>query len=311
MTSCTLEHVRQPAGVWNFAGCVKVDLGVGAHWGNPFHKKPSLNAKDCVGLATHLANASSLRSLRIPGLAGLHHTWEQPGIGAEGMRAIASALPSSLEKLEITGNAIGNDGAASLAAALKSRPLLRLRELNLELNAITDDGAAFLATVLGAAPLEGLNLDHNWIGADGATALAHGLGARGVTLQRLTLAGNNVGERGAAAFASALQSNQVLRSLNLYSNHIGTSGAVALAPVLRHSSLSELCLAYNYLDADGESTAASALANAMKQSASIRRLDLRWNHFSECRCGSRMDLRRAAASRPGLELLLEQRASSA
>ena len=69
------------------------------------------------------------------------------------MKALAGALPAwSLEVLSITGNALGNEGAAALATFLERRPP-RLRELNLELNGITDAGAAALARAMRATPV--------------------------------------------------------------------------------------------------------------------------------------------------------------
>ena len=230
--SCTLAGFRQSAGI-ALDGCVTIDLGVpGAHFGNPFLKQPGLNANDCMKVAAHLGNATALRTLRLPGLSGIHHTWEQPGIGASGMRAIAAALPAGLEVLEITGHEIGDEGAAALASALQAKAGGRLRVLDLSLNSITNQGATAIAAAIGALPaLERLNLEHNWVGTDGSTALAHALKA-GASLRWLNLAGNNVGERGGVALAEALRTNTNLRVLNLYSNSLGTAGAVAFASVV-------------------------------------------------------------------------------
>ena len=107
-----------------------------------------------------------------------------------------------------------------------------------------------------------------------------------------------------------MRSNRALKSLNLYSNSLGTRGAVAFADTLARGSsgLVELCLAHNYIDADGEALAAGALANAMRRArGSLRKLDLRWNHFRLCQCGSPALLRRAARASAQLELVLEQR----
>lgn len=315
---CRLIDVRAPSGTWNFAGCTGVDLSVegNPHWSEPFHKPRGLTAKDCALLAPALANATGLRSLRIPGLAGLHHTWEQPGVGADGMRILADALPASIEVLILTGHNFGDAGTAALAGALTAR-LRRVHMLNLELNGISDAGASALAKALQTAPLLAtLHLDHNWIGAAGGEALAAALQHGGAAaLRHLALAGNNIGERGATALAAALQSNRALQTLNLYSNHIGTSGALALARVLGSpgaAPLMDVSLAYNYIDADGESAGARALTAALRHAgtgpaSTLRRLDLRWNHFALCRCGARGRLHRvAAAHQPAVELLLER-----
>ena len=306
---CTLGAFRLH-GPSSIDGCVEVDLGVpGAHWGDPFHKPPGLNMLDAMLLSPHLSNATALRTLRIRGLSGIHHTWEQLGIKADGMQSLAAALPAGIEVLEISGHNIGNSGAAALAAALKTR-LTGMRELNLALNSITDEGALALAGVLGALPsLDRLNLEHNWIGTSGSEALARALSSGRAHLRQLSLASNNLGERGGAALAGALASNRWLHTLNLYSNSIGTSGAVAFAATLAggSSALADLNLAHNYIDADGEVAGASALSDAMRRGhTALRRLDLRWNHFTLCHCGSPARLRRAARDAPRLELVLER-----
>lgn len=273
-------------------------------------RPPGFTATDCRALASHLANATALRTLRIRGLSGIHHTWEQPGLQAAGMRALVAALPDSLEVLEISGHNIGDEGATLLAEALNRRPARRLTELNLALNSINDAGAAALAGAL-QSPLARLTLDHNWIGASGAEALAKALRDDG-SIRHISLASNDVGERGGAALATALRSNRALESLNLYANSIGTPGAVAFAATLAGgaSGLTQLGLAHNYIDADGEAAGAVALADAMRRgNRRLRKLDLRWNFFKLCRCGSPTALRRAARAAPNrnLELVLERK----
>ena len=73
--------------------------------------------------------------------------------------------------------------------------------------------------------------------------------------------------------------------------------------------MAELSLSYNFIDAAGESRGADALADALRRGhqAHLTKIDLRWNHFHLCRCGSLAQLRRAARASPGVELLLERR----
>ena len=314
---CALADVRGPSGTWAFDGCVHIDLSMpNTHWADPFNKPPGLRSVDVVKLAPLLAN-TNVTHLRLAGLAGIHHTHEQPGFEATGMIALAAVLSARLEVLEIPGNAIGDKGVTALAEALLARPPgVPPLCLNLEVNSIGDTGAIALARAIRVGKVQQLNLNHNWVGAEGGEALASALavgrsqGGPGSALRVLSLAGNNVAERGAAAFAAALQSSSELRTLNLYSNHIGTEGALALAPVLAGTSLAELDLSYNYIDANGEDAAARALVAALRGGTSLRKLDLRWNHFHDCRCGAPMRLRRAAVRQSGLELLLERRSEA-
>ena len=307
---CGLSGFRQ-LGPSAADGCPMLDLSVpNAHYGEPFHKAPGLTATDCIALAPHLRNATALRKLRIRGLSGIHHTHEQPGIRSAGMQAIAAALPPNLEVLDISGNEIGNEGTQSLATAFAARPVRKLRELNLALNSITDEGAVALEGIFRVLPaLEKVTLDHNWIGAAGGEALARAL-HDGVTVRQLSMASNNLAERGGVALANALGANRNLQALNLYSNSLGTRGAVAFAAMLARgtSALADINLSHNYIDADGESTGAMALSDAiMRNNPTLRKLDLRWNHFALCHCGSPARLRRAARGASRLELVMERR----
>ena len=184
-----------------------------------------------------------------------------------------------------------------MAQVIKSR-LGRLRLLNLAWNDIRDEGATQLAASLHAAPIVQLILEYNWISGPGVAAMASALRGN-AHVRELRLASNNAGARGAGALANALRTNTALQRLDLYSNSLGTFGALALLPGLVGSHLKELNLAFNYIDADGGAVGAHALAEAFLNGAGeLRRIDLRWNHFHQCRCGTRRQLRRAARRAP-------------
>ena len=95
MKRCTLEDVRIGAKrpySWRLDGCDRLLLSVGGTIGSPWGAKDGLNSQDGISLAAALANATSLRSLTMPGLNGIFHMHNQPGIGPAAMRAIAGAL---------------------------------------------------------------------------------------------------------------------------------------------------------------------------------------------------------------------------
>ena len=250
MRHCTLQDVRSNRRPyhWKLEGCTHLLLSVGGSIGNPGGATPGLDARDAMGLASALANTTSLRSLRIPGLSGIFKIHEQPGIGPVGMRALAHALPLGIETVEITGHNIGDEGAEALA---KAAPRLgALRRISLGWNDIRDAGATALADALQAAPIATLNLEYNWISGPGVASLAAASARKG-QLRSLNLAGNNVGARGGAALATALRSGSSLQVLDLYQNSLGTHGVKALLPGLTGSRLQRLNLAFNYIDADG------------------------------------------------------------
>lgn len=123
-----------------------------------------------------------------------------------------------LESLDVSRNAIEEEGGTSLAIGLRTNT--RLRSLILSETRITRSTIDFLASTL----------------------------ALNRSLERLVIAGNKVDDRNCLGLADALKVNATLKSLNLYGNHIGNEGAVALARALEvNSSLEQLNLASNHI----------------------------------------------------------------
>ena len=151
-----------------------------------------------------------------------------------------------------------------------------LQTLKLEKNYIGDDGAKALADSLKHCnSLQTLNLESNKIGADGAKALADGL-KHCNSLQTLNLEKNYIGADGAKALADGLKHCISLQTLNLEWNNIGADGAKALTDGLKHcNSLQTLNLEKNYIRADG----AKALADGLKHCNSLQTLNLKWNNI--------------------------------
>ena len=90
------------------------------------------------------------------------------------------------------------------------------------------DGARHLASTLCTNDaLQGLDLYHNLIGVDGATAFAANHSLRGLHLGQC-----NIDLGGACQIASALCTNHTLQKLNLSCNQIGVKGATAFAEML-------------------------------------------------------------------------------
>lgn len=97
-------------------------------------------------------------------------------------------------------------------------------------------------------------------------------------LTRLSLAGNLIGDVGAAHIGRALGVNRALTWLNLSWNRIGSTGAVALADGLRvNQHLASLSLAWNGLEDRG----GWALGEMLACNTGLRKLDM-----SNCRLGA-------------------------
>jgi hypothetical protein len=146
----------------------------------------------------------------LPPLPRIYIALDASGIGltgAEGVRALqlGAAPPACrLHELWLSRNALGADGAITLAAALPS--LRRLRSLHLGRCAIGDEGAVALAAALARPEcmLDLLDLSDNGLGDVGITALALTLPAQAL-LSVLLLASNlSVTVVGVEALAAAL-----------------------------------------------------------------------------------------------------------
>ena len=202
--------------------------------------------------------------------------WNE-ALGAEGAIAIGNALlhNRALRVLGLERTAIDDMGATAIGSALRDAIALPLEELRLEGNAIGHDGAASLAAALeGNTRLRTLNLALNPLGGSaGAAALARGL-RRNAALTSLDLSGCGIGDAGAVALATALRSNTALVTLNLQSNGIGATGARALASMLRiNPALRHLNLKLNAIGAHAAGALLDALQNGEAAKSGVSRLE--------------------------------------
>ena len=167
-------------------------------------------------------------------------------IGDVGAAGLAEALKSNttLTVLKLSDNDIGDAGAAGLAEALKSDTTVTV--LKLSYNDIGDAGAADLAEALNSnTAVTVLKLCSNYIGDAGAASLAETLKSN-TTLIVLNMSDNDIGDAGADDLAEALNSNTTLTLLDLSSNNIGDAGAVGLAEALKsNTTLTALDLSSN------------------------------------------------------------------
>ena len=100
----------------------------------------------------------------------------------------------------------------------------------------------------------------------GLKKFAAGLAAN-TSIEVLDLSANEIGDYGAEKLAAALETNRTVKTLILFQNQIGNegggSGAKAIGKALRsggNDALRELHLNLNYIDSDGTTKLAEALA---------------------------------------------------
>ena len=129
--------------------------------------------------------------------------------GAAALAPVLAARSCPLDELLLSGCGVGARGAAALAAALLERAdsgktSTQLR-LDLSDNALGDDGAAAISQALAAphCALSRLELNNCNVGARGAVVLAAAL-RRNTSLTKLKLAGNAFREKGLLALLAAM-----------------------------------------------------------------------------------------------------------
>ena len=168
--------------------------------------------------------------------------------GAASLAALGGLLRSSdmLTSLRLEGNEIGAAGAASLAEALRFNT--RLTSLGLELNPVGPQGGQRLSTVLLTnRHLADLAISDAELGDEGTTALAAALRANSA-LRALRLERNGITDAGAAELAEMLRVNSGLQVLDLRQNRMGAAAARAFATALLDNTvILEIRLAGNYL----------------------------------------------------------------
>ncbi|CAG9465436.1 unnamed protein product [Pedinophyceae sp. YPF-701] len=166
---------------------------------------------------------SGLMSLTVRTATGFQY--DEPGMrmSAVGARKLIASLASGgvrvLRELDLSGNDLGGEGAAALAAAL---PRLGLRKLDLACCGIGDEGAVRLAEALSASGLQDVSLERNKVGDEGARALSAAI-EDGTTLVSLNLGGNRISEAGGTLLSSALQARDGM-TLDLRDNKVQNVG---------------------------------------------------------------------------------------
>lgn len=148
--------------------------------------------------------------------------------------------------------------------------LLYCRNLRLDTNQFQDPVMELLGSVLSGKDcrIQRISLAENQISNKGAKALARSLLVNR-SLTTLDLRSNSIGPQGAKALADALKINRTLASLSLQSNRIRDDGARSMAEALAtNRTLSVLHLQKNSIGPVGT----QQMADALKQNRSLKEL---------------------------------------
>ncbi|XP_064151551.1 NLR family CARD domain-containing protein 3 isoform X12 [Loxodonta africana] len=157
--------------------------------------------------------------------------------------------------------------------------LLYCQSLRLDTNQFQDPVMELLGSVLSGKDcrIQKISLAENQISNKGAKALARSLLVNR-SLTALDLRGNSIGPQGAKALADALKINRTLASLSLQSNAIKDDGAGSIAEALASNrTLCMLCLQKNTIGPVG----AQRMADALKQNRSLKELIFSSNSISD------------------------------
>jgi Ran GTPase-activating protein (RanGAP) involved in mRNA processing and transport len=196
-------------------------------------------------------------------------------IGAKEAKQIAKelALNTTLKRLYLYDNCIGDDGAIAIANALRTNS--SLERLGLSWNEISVDGVVAIANVLPTnKSLKKLDLGYNGSGDAGMTAIAQAL-KRNNSLMALYLQGNEIGSVALTSLADALKLNEGLKTLWLSHCSINDEGATILVDVLKiNTTLTAVYLDHNSI---GEVGAQAILDAMIERNTTLTQLSLRGN----------------------------------
>ena len=214
------------------------------------------------------------------------------------------AQVDTLQKLDISGNKISDDGAIAFGACLNANTTLT--EIDMSWNNITCKGASVIAESIQVnTALQKLNISDNKICDDGAiafgvclntnTALIELYMARtditckgasliaeaiqvNTALQKLDISHNKISDDGAIAFCECLKTNTTLIELDMWGNNITCKGACVIAKAIQvNTALQKLNISYNEISDDG----AIAFSECLKTNTTLIELDMSWNYISD------------------------------
>ena len=148
---------------------------------------------------------------------------------------------TSLEKIDLGINRIGDEGVKELAEALKANTTLENISLGIKIGA---KGAKHLAEALKENnSLEKIDLGENDIGAKGVKELAEALKVN-TTLENIWL-GVITSVRKGEVFGGGVESEYIVEEVHLGWNDIGAEGAKHLAEALKSTTLENILLGEN------------------------------------------------------------------
>ena len=172
---------------------------------------------------------------------------------------IAASLKTSttLTKILVGNNELGDKGATILCDALRESTVTKVQELGLDSNKIGPQGAKAIAAFRAVSPsVTSIDISRNDIGADGAKAIAEGLKDNASVTE--------VNLDGFALPIKQLKGIETVASLDFSGQALGIASAVVIASLIRdNASLTRLDVSSNVLDRGGNGV--QLLRDAVRQ----------------------------------------------
>ncbi|CAM4571072.1 unnamed protein product [Lepidochelys olivacea] len=177
--------------------------------------------------------------------------------------------------MNLNHHGLGPKGAKAIAITLVSNTTIT--HLELEDNWILAEGVTCLVQMLREnCYIQELNISNNHIGTEGAEAISRMFLDNISCLRAVQLSGNNFREETAQYFAEALLGNYRVKELDLSHNEFSEKGGEHLGQMLANNEALEfLNLSWNHLQMKG----AVALGAGLRANGTLKILDLSWNGF--------------------------------
>ena len=226
-----------------------------------------VNSADFTPIKYVISN-SQLRSL------SLRHCIGSQSSNEDLLECCADVLKlcSSLQKLDLGFNGIGEKGASILADGLEE--CKELIYFNLSHNAVKDSGIKYIARRLRCTDVEKLHLQCNQIGDTGCQALAQFL-KQCPKLSVLHLENNQISDKGARYLGEGLTDCSKLTEVHLDHNRISNEGVGVLAESLAPCEM--IRLEHNEIGNEG----AKSFANSLKWCYQLSKLHLDHNQIGD------------------------------
>lgn len=178
----------------------------------------------------------------------------------------------ALDILDLSGNAISNQGVTFLLSALRNTTV---KQLLLADNRLTDNSLTIMQRYIPDTSLLSYDLSSNHFSSLAFQRFVASL--NNTTIERLAASDNNFNDDIIPGFIALFSNdNTLLKQLDLANNRLTSQGIAPLFSAASNTSLVEIYLANNHIDAD----IADTLSAFVRQS-SVKVLDLRNNYLDE------------------------------